>query len=117
MGSGVEGNGLRVAVERALSVLELVIELKREFGSFLVIVTGRSAQHGLVDAAHRLADSSRQPGHLVITPTLLEDGQRERIRWFRSLPARVCRFSHSKFRGDGWKPDGQTVAIDVCGRR
>lgn len=36
---GVEGRGFTVMLERALSVLELVIELKREAGSFLVIVT------------------------------------------------------------------------------
>jgi hypothetical protein len=36
--TGVEGNGFTVAVDRALSVLELVTELKRELGSFLVMV-------------------------------------------------------------------------------
>jgi hypothetical protein len=41
---GMDGNGFTVAVERALSVLELVTELKRELGSFLVMVTGRSNQ-------------------------------------------------------------------------
>lgn len=37
---GVEGSGFTVMLERALSVLEPVIELKREIGSCLVIVTG-----------------------------------------------------------------------------
>jgi hypothetical protein len=40
---GVDGSGFEgftVAVDRALSVLELVIELKRELGSFLVMVKG-----------------------------------------------------------------------------
>jgi hypothetical protein len=36
---GVEGNGFTVILERALSVLEPVMELKREAASFLVIVT------------------------------------------------------------------------------
>ena len=36
---GVAGNGFTVAEDRALSVLELVTELKREIGSFLVMVT------------------------------------------------------------------------------
>ncbi|KAH8905328.1 hypothetical protein BR93DRAFT_929572 [Coniochaeta sp. PMI_546] len=40
---GVAGNGFTVAEDRALSVLELVIELKRELGSFLVMVTGSRA--------------------------------------------------------------------------
>lgn len=35
---GVAGNGLMVAEDRALSVLELVTELKRELGSFLVMI-------------------------------------------------------------------------------
>jgi hypothetical protein len=51
---GVEGNGFTVAVDRALSVLELVIELKRELGSFLVMVTGRRAG----SAARELVDPS-----------------------------------------------------------
>lgn len=38
---GVDGNGLTVAVECALSVEELVMELKRDRASFLVIVTTR----------------------------------------------------------------------------
>ena len=36
---GVEGSAFTVASDRALSVLELVRELNREVGSFLVIVT------------------------------------------------------------------------------
>jgi len=36
--AGVEGSGFTVTLERALSVLELVMELKRE-PSFLPIVT------------------------------------------------------------------------------
>jgi hypothetical protein len=43
-----------VAEDRALSVLELVIELKRELGSFLVMVTGRRAG----SAARELVDPS-----------------------------------------------------------
>jgi len=39
--AGVDGSGFIVAVDRALSVEELVIELKREFVSCLVIVTTR----------------------------------------------------------------------------
>lgn len=49
---GVAGKGFTVAVDLALSVLELVVELKRELDSFLVMVTRRragSAGHGLVD--------------------------------------------------------------------
>ena len=40
---GVAGDGLAftVPLDRALSVLELVIELNREVGSFLVIVTSK----------------------------------------------------------------------------
>ncbi len=37
---GMDGSGFTVTLERAESVLELVMELKREAGSFLVIVTG-----------------------------------------------------------------------------
>lgn len=37
---GVDGSGFTVILERALSVLEPVMELKREPASFLVIVTG-----------------------------------------------------------------------------
>jgi hypothetical protein len=40
--AGVDGRGLTVATDRALSVLELVIELKREVASFLVMVTTRA---------------------------------------------------------------------------
>lgn len=36
---GSDGSGFTVAVELALSVLELVIELKRALGSFLVMIT------------------------------------------------------------------------------
>ena len=37
--AGVEGSGLTVMLDRALSVLEPVMELKREPASFLTIVT------------------------------------------------------------------------------
>lgn len=39
VGAGVEGNGFKVALDRALSVLELVTELTREVGSRRVMVT------------------------------------------------------------------------------
>ncbi len=39
---GVEGSGFTVMLDRALSVLEPVMELKREPASFLVIVTSES---------------------------------------------------------------------------
>lgn len=42
VGVGMDGNGFTVAVDFALSVLELVIELKREL-SFLVIITPSNA--------------------------------------------------------------------------
>jgi hypothetical protein len=43
---GVAGSGFTVAEERALSVLELFVELKREVASFLVMV-----YQGLVQAS------------------------------------------------------------------
>jgi hypothetical protein len=59
---GVEGNGFAVALDRALSVLELVIELKRELGSFLamvtVTVTGRTTGSGCSSTSIRV-----KPGH------------------------------------------------------
>jgi hypothetical protein len=43
MPEGVFGNGFTVAVERPLSVLELVSELKRDAASLRVILTGCGA--------------------------------------------------------------------------
>lgn len=42
--AGVEGSGLTVMLDRALSVLEPVMELKREPASFLPIVTSNGGQ-------------------------------------------------------------------------
>jgi len=52
---GVEGSGLTVTLERALSVLELVMELKREPSFRPIVTSGSRADHrsGLLANGHR----------------------------------------------------------------
>lgn len=58
---GVEGRGFTVILERALSVLEPVMELKREPASFLPIVTNRSGveqRSRLIGHSHSTSDET-----------------------------------------------------------
>ena len=62
--TGVAGNGFTVAVDRALSVLELVTELKRELDSFLVMVTFTVTRRRAVGlGCSSTGRSGFKPGH------------------------------------------------------
>lgn len=59
MGSG-RGSGFTVKLERALSVLELVTELRRELASFWAIVAGRAGGDGRTRANSHATASLHQ---------------------------------------------------------